>query len=70
MIEFLDPFGQETIITILPIDFSKRVHFAVNSKYKYIASWDIDTARQILQELEKSIKTLEEKNAKYSHINW
>lgn len=59
MIKFKDPFGQETILTILPIPFNKTVQLAVNSKYKYVAVWDISVAKEILTELEKAIQTLE-----------
>lgn len=60
MIQFNDPFGQETILTILPVSFNKTVQFSVNSKYKYIAVWDINVAKKVLCELEKSIQILEE----------
>lgn len=64
MIEFKDPFGQETILTILPVPFNKTVQLAVNSKYKYVAVWDINIAKKILAELEKSIQILEENDVK------
>ena len=62
MIEFKDPFGQETILPVLPIPFNKTIQLAVNSKYKYVAVWDLNTAKKILSDLEKSIQILEEGN--------
>lgn len=62
MIEFKDPFQQDTILTILPIQFNKTVQFAVNSKYKYIAVWNLRTAKAVLNELQEVITTLEEIN--------
>ena len=64
MIEYKDSFQQETIITVLPIKFNKTVQFSVNSKYKYIAVWNINIAKKILQELETTIQTLEKNNDK------
>lgn len=64
LIHFKDPFQQETIVTVLPIEFNKTIQFAVNSKYKYVAVWDLGTAKCILKELQNSIQTLEETNAK------
>jgi len=61
MIHFNDPFGQETIVTVLPIDFNDTVQFSVNSKYKYIAVWDLRTAKQVYDELGKAILKIEEK---------
>ena len=63
MINFTDPFGQETILTILPIEFNKTVQLAINSKYKYIAVWDLQTAKAILQQLSTTITILEESDA-------
>ncbi len=64
MIEFKDPFGQDTIITILPVPFNKTVQLAVNSKYKYIAVWNLPIARKILEELGAAIQILEEGDVK------
>lgn len=66
MIEFKDPFGRETSITILPVPFNGKIHFAVDSKYKYVAVWDVQTAKKILMYLEGAITSLEERedNAK------
>ena len=64
LIDFKDPFQQDTIVTVLPIEFNKTIQFAVNSKYKYIAVWDLRTAKRILEELQNSIQILEGTNAK------
>lgn len=55
MIKYTDSFGNETEITVLPVKFNNMVHFAVNSKYRFIAAWDIITAKQILESLQKAI---------------
>ncbi len=64
MIEFKDPFGQDTILTILPVPFNRTVQLAVNSKYKYVAVWDITVAKKVLAQLERSIQILEASNDK------
>lgn len=64
MIEFKDPFGNETIITILPVPFNMTVQLAVNSKYKYVAVYDIHTAKKMLTELTSAIAILERKDDK------
>lgn len=63
MIEFKDCFGQETIVTILPVPFNKTIQLAVNSKYKYIAVWELPVARKVLAELQQAITNLEKENA-------
>ena len=57
MIEYIDCFGRKTIIDILPSTFNNRISFIVRKERQSVyESWDIETAKKILNELQQSIE--------------
>lgn len=60
MIKYQDPFGRETIIEVLPSTFNNRVSFVIRKERQSVyESWDVETAKTILTELQQAIKQVE-----------
>ena len=60
MIEYIDPFKNKTFVELSPM--SNGVRFLVlKERTKVIEFWDIETAKKILNELQQSIGTRNEK---------
>lgn len=65
MIEFTDAFGRKTIIETLPTVYNRTVGLVVRrERVSTYESFDLRTARELVKELEASIKLVEENNDK------
>lgn len=63
MIEFEDPFGRRTIIEIPFTLYNRRVGCIVRKERQTIyESWDLVTAKAIVNAIQDAIKNVEEKN--------
>lgn len=65
MIKIIDPFGKEVILEVVPSIFNNRVGFVTRRERQSIyESWDIETAKKIIEALQSTINILEEHNGK------
>lgn len=59
MIDFEDPFGNASVITVLPVAWNNRVALSVNSRRDYVASYDLGTAKKIALAFQEAIEVIE-----------
>lgn len=63
MAKYIDSFGRETLIEVLPSFYNKRIGFIIRKERQSIAeSWDINTARLVAEELMNVIQMMEREN--------
>lgn len=64
MAKYIDSFGRETLIEVLPSFYNKRIGFIIRKERQSIAeSWDINTAKLVAEELMNVIQMMERENA-------
>lgn len=64
MAKYIDSFGRETLIEVLPSFYNKRIGFIIRKERQSIAeSWDISTAKLVAEELMNVIQMMERENA-------
>lgn len=60
MINYTDSFGRDVVLESLPSIHNKRIGFIIRRERQSLyESWDLETAKKVLEELEKTIQILE-----------
>jgi len=60
MTDYIDPFGRNTIVEVLPATYNNRISFVVRKERQSVyESWNLDVARCVLDDLQEAIKILE-----------
>ena len=61
MVKYIDSFGRETLVEILSTAYNKRIGFVLRKERQSIYdSWDLGTARKIVEDLQVAIQIIEE----------
>lgn len=61
MANYIDSFGRETLVEVLPSQYNKRIGFVTRKERQSLyESWDLETAKKIVEDLQIAIQIIEE----------